>query len=242
MAESSLFSRTHHARVAGVLDALDADLLAASSCYLGGGTAIALRYGEYRESVDIDFLVSDSAGYSELRQKVRQPEGFNALTCRPVVVLRPVVADRYGIRTLLDVDGEPIKFEIVCEGRIGLETPGPGDSIRGVATLTALDMAASKLLANSDQWADRAVFSRDVIDLAMMEPSPDLLSRAIAKAESVYRSAVVDDLSKAVDDLRDNPHRLDECMRELQMYDTSKAVLWDRIKRLRPLGHRRVGP
>lgn len=240
MAESFLFSRTHHVRVGRVLDALDAELLAASRCYLGGGTAIALRYGEYRESVDVDFLVSDSAGYSELRQKVRQPEGFNALTRRPVAVLRPVVADQYGIRTLLNVDGEPIKFEIVSEGRIGLETPGPGDSICGVATLTALDMAASKLLANSDRWADRAVFSRDVIDLAMMD-DPDLLSRAVAKAESAYGSAIIDDLSKAIDCLRDNPHRLDECMRELQMYDTSKAVLWARIKRLRRLGHLRGG-
>lgn len=228
-----MFSRAHHVRIARVLDALDAELLAASRCYFGGGTAIALRHGEYRESIDIDFLVSDKSGFSDLRQKVRQSEGFNALTRRPVAVLRPVVADQYGLRTLLDVDGEPIKFDIVSEGRIRLETPGPGDSICGVATLTAQDMAASKLLANSDRWADRAVCSRDVIDLAMMEPGPDLLSRAIAKAESAYRTAIVDDLNKAIDYLRDNAHRLDECMRELRMYDTPKAVLWDRIKRLR---------
>ncbi|MEB3052068.1 nucleotidyl transferase AbiEii/AbiGii toxin family protein [Mycolicibacter sp. MYC123] len=229
-----MFERAHHVRIAGVLDALDAELLAASNCYFAGGTAIALRYGEYRESKDIDFLVADDSGYGDLREKVRAPEGFNALTRRPVAVLRPVVADQYGVRTLLDVDGEPIRFEIVSEGRIALETPSPGDSICGVATLTALDMATSKLLANSDRWADRAVFSRDVIDLAMMEPGPDLLSRAIAKAESAYRSAIIDDLNKAIDDLRDNPHRLDDCMRELRMYDTPKAVLWDRIKRLRP--------
>lgn len=234
MQGSSLFERAHHVRIAGVLDALDAELLAASSCYFGGGTAIALRYGEYRESVDIDFLVSDSSGYSDLREKVRRSEGFNALTRRPVAVLRPVVADQYGVRTLLDVDGEPMKFEIVYEGRIALETPSPGDSICGVATLTTLDMAASKLLANSDRWADRSVFSRDVIDLAMMEPGPDLLRRAIAKAESAYRSAVVDDLSKAIGYLRDNPHRLDDCMRALQMHDTPKAVLWARIKKLSP--------
>lgn len=229
-----MFSRAHHVRISRVLEALDTELLAASNCYFGGGTAIALRYGEYRESVDVDFLVSDNSGYGNLRQKVRQPEGFNALTTRPVAILRPVVADQYSIRTLLDVEGEPIKFEIVAEGRISLETPRPGDSICGVTTLTTVDMVACKLLANSDRWADRAVFSRDVIDLAMMEPDPDLLSSAIAKAESAYSSAIVDDLSKAIDYLRTNPHRLDDCIRELQMYDTPKAVLWDRIKRLRP--------
>lgn len=229
-----MFERAHHVRITHVLNALDADLLRASKCYFGGGTAIALRHGEHRESVHIDFLVSDKSGYSDLRQLVRHPDGFNALTRRPVSVVRPVVADQYGIRTVLDVDGEAIKFEILIEGRIELETPSPGDSICGVTTLTDVDMATSKLLANSDRWADRTVFSRDIIDLAMMEPDPNLMDRAIAKAETSYRSAIVDDLRKAVEYLRDNPHRLDDCMRELQMHGTPKAVLWDRIKRLSP--------
>lgn len=227
-----MFERAHHARIANVLDSLDAQRLAKACCYFGGGTAITLAYGEYRESWDIDFLVSDRHGYSNLRELVRQPEGFNALTRRPVTVRRPVVADQYGIRTVLDVDGEPIKFEIVLEGRIDLQTPDTRDNICGVAALTDLDMATSKLLANSDRWADRATFSRDIIDLAMMEPGLDLLNEAIAKAESAYRSAVVNDLNKAIDYLRDNPHRLDECMHELRMHNTPKAVLWDRIKRL----------
>lgn len=101
-------------------------------------------------------------------------------------------------------------------------------------TLTALDVACSELLANSDRWDDASTFSRDIIDLAMMEPGRDLVDRAIVKAEFAYRSAVVNDLVNAIDYLRDNPHRLDDCMRELQIYDTPKALLWDRIKRLRP--------
>ena len=67
MPGSSLFDRVHHVRVGRVLDALDAELLAAANCYFGGGTAIALRHGEYRESVDVDFVVSDISGYSALR-------------------------------------------------------------------------------------------------------------------------------------------------------------------------------
>ena len=34
----------------------------------GGGTAISLRHGEFRESVDIDFLTCDLAGYRRLRE------------------------------------------------------------------------------------------------------------------------------------------------------------------------------
>ena len=231
-----MFDRARHRRIARVLEALDAEVLAKSSCYFGGGTAIALRYGEYRESRYIDLLVSERSGYAELREQLRGPEGFDALTTLPIPALRPLTADQYGIRTVLDVDGEPIKFEIIREARMELEEPGLADSICGVPTLTALDMASSKLLANSDRWADRSAFSRDIIDLAMMEPGPDLLGRAIAKAESAYRSAVVNDLDNAIEHLRDNPHRLDECMRELQMHDTPKALLWDRIKRLSPQG------
>jgi len=48
-----LFERTHHRRVAAVLEALDAELLLSHSCLFGGGTAITLRFGEYRESLDI---------------------------------------------------------------------------------------------------------------------------------------------------------------------------------------------
>ncbi|MGZ5237564.1 MAG: nucleotidyl transferase AbiEii/AbiGii toxin family protein, partial [Caldimonas sp.] len=65
-----MFEREHHRRIAAILQALDAELLAASHCLFGGGTAMALRYGEYRESVDIDFLVSSQPGYRAMRQRL----------------------------------------------------------------------------------------------------------------------------------------------------------------------------
>ena len=66
-----MFERTHHQRIAQVLAALDGTLLRRYQCWFGGGTAISLRMGEYRESIDIDFLVSDPEGYRELRQRLR---------------------------------------------------------------------------------------------------------------------------------------------------------------------------
>ena len=68
-----MFEREHHRRVATMLEALDAAELAANACYFGGGTAMALRYGEYRESVDIDFLVSSVDGYRHLRERLTAP-------------------------------------------------------------------------------------------------------------------------------------------------------------------------
>ncbi len=50
-----MFNRPHHQRIAHVLSALDGSVLAQNACWFAGGTCIALKFGEYRESVDIDF-------------------------------------------------------------------------------------------------------------------------------------------------------------------------------------------
>ena len=71
-----LFERPHHRDVALVLQSLDSAALSQRHCYFGGGTAMALRYGEYRESMDIDFMVSDLAGYRDLRQMLVNVRDF----------------------------------------------------------------------------------------------------------------------------------------------------------------------
>ncbi len=229
-----MFERPHHQRIAAILQSLDADLLLANRCLLGGGTAIAMRHGEYRESVDIDFLVSDAGGYRAMRERLTGPAGVLAIA-RPGVLLeaaRDVRGDQYGIRTLLRTGGIDIKFEVVREGRIAIDPPGAADRVCGVATLTRLDMAATKLLANADRWGDDAVMCRDLIDLAMMAPDAALLLAAVAKAEVAYGKSIAADLAKAIEVLRTRPHRLDRCMEALQMTTVPKALLWKRIKAL----------
>jgi len=96
------FVRSHHQRIAKILKGLDANLLRDHRCLFGGGTAIALRYGEYRESVDIDFLVSDIAGYRDLRNLVRESNGIQALmmgSSDQSLQYADVRSDQYGIRT-----------------------------------------------------------------------------------------------------------------------------------------------
>jgi len=234
---SCLFEREHHRRVATVLEGLDAELLLSHACLFGGGTAIALRYGEYRESVDIDFLVSELEGYRALRQRLASAEGIRAIA-RPGAAFeqaREMRADQYGVRTRLRVLDLEIKFEIVLEARIALQPPAASDRIRGVATLTPLDMATSKLLANSDRWSDDATLGRDVIDLAMMQPSKSLLKQAIDKARAAYGNSIEADLAKAIADLRDRPRRLEHCMGALAM-NVPRAVVWKRLRALVPRG------
>lgn len=232
-----MFERPHHQRIAHVLAALDGDVLRQHGCLFGGGTCIALRYGEYRESVDIDFLVSDAAGYRELRQLLTGIEGINAVVrtgAQPLVMLREVRADQYGLRTVLQMDSQAIKFEIVREARIELEAPGKDDVVCGIGTLTPLDLATSKLLANSDRQADDGVFSRDVIDLAMMGQRLPALRLALAKAQQAYGPAVSRDLGKAIDRLQERHGWLERCMQAMAM-TLPKAVLWHKIRTLRKL-------
>jgi hypothetical protein len=231
-----MFERPHHQRIGQVLQALNGDLLRAHQCWFGGGTAMALRFGEYRESVDIDFLVSDLAGYRGLRQRLTQEGGIANLlhAAAPLEQSREVRADQYGIRTTLRVAGQAIKFEIVLEGRMTLERPSTKDEICGITTLTPLDMAAGKLLANSDRWADDGVFSRDLIDLAMMQASLPLLRRALAKSETAYGSAILRDLEKASTRLMNRAGWLERCMQAMDM-KLPKALLWQRLRQLQKL-------
>lgn len=93
-------------------------------------------------------------------------------------------------------------------------------------------MAASKLLANSDRWGDDGVFNRDLIDLAMMKPSPALLRHAMEKAEGAYGGAILHDLDKALDRLQNRHGWLERCMQAMAM-NLPKALMWQRLRALR---------
>jgi hypothetical protein len=230
-----MFSRPHHQRIAHALQLLNAQLLLENKCLFGGGTLIALMFGEYRESVDIDFLVSDILCYRRLREIVTGSGSIANIfkeDATQTIQFGDVRTDQYGIRTSILVAGQPIKFEIVLEGRIELELPNPSDVICGVSTLTKLDMATSKLLANSDRWGDDSIFNRDVIDLAMIPLSLPTLRRAVAKAETAYGESILRDLDLAIERLESRQNWLEHCIDVLSIQAT-KAVLWTKIRTLK---------
>ncbi|MEP4147173.1 MAG: nucleotidyl transferase AbiEii/AbiGii toxin family protein [Halioglobus sp.] len=231
---TAMYKREHHQRIHQVLQALDAPFMAQHQCYFGGGTAIVLRRGEYRESVDIDFLVSDIAAYRELRKQLHDPkvlEQVFGIGRGPLANVPAIRADQYGIRTTLPFASGGIKFEIVFEARIPFDAPGPDDQVAGVSTLTEIDLAASKLLANVDRWADAGVFSRDVIDLALLELKEREFHLAQSKAESAYGDAVERDVHRAVANLQNHPDRLCSCLTALSV-DLPAAFVLDHLKRL----------
>jgi hypothetical protein len=185
--------------VVALLEALDGQLLSSHAVVFAGGTRIALGYGEYRVSRDIDFLAADTAGYASLRAEVREPGGVARLFSKNanVALPREPRIDQYGIRFPAIVDGSQIKVEFVAEGRIGLSAGVPG-LFGSVEWASAVDCFTEKLLANSDRWADDAYLSRDLIDLAALRskegPIPEV---AWSKAVGAYGEVVLRDLNKA---------------------------------------------
>lgn len=220
-----MFDRPHHQRIARFLTSLNADFLAQSGCYFGGGTAIVLSLNEYRESADVDFLCSSIDGYRALRNTITNVSLGDILS-KPVELARDVRADRYGIRTFVRMDGMPIKFAIVSEGRINIT--GSMDPMFGVPTLSREDMYAEKLLANADRCGDLSVVSRDAIDLAMLiEHWGAVPEEAWAKARRAYGQSIDTSYAKAIELVSDHSY-LASCLQKMHM----EPALVERIPEL----------
>jgi hypothetical protein len=146
---------------------MDAAFLARAQCFFGGGTQLAMSHGEFRESRDIDFLVSSPDGLRAIRETVSE-RSLGAVFRQKVHLEREVRADRDSIRTFIREDeaAPPIKFEIILEGRIALE--GEHDDRLGVPVLSPRCAIAEKLLANADRGRAKEYRSRDVVDLAFV--------------------------------------------------------------------------
>lgn len=209
-----MFNRPHHQRIVKILKAFNSELLQKAECYFAGGTAIVLSLGEYRESVDIDFLCASNEGYRLLRNTVSERD-LGALLNEPVKYLREVRADRYGVRTLLEIDGTPIRVELVSEARIPIT--GRYSSTLGVPILSQIDMYAEKLLANADRGLDKSTMSRDIIDLSMMINTwGEIPQGAWIKAYSAYGEHVVEAFSKSVALIQNKSHLL-ACLQKMHM-------------------------
>ncbi|WP_209313651.1 nucleotidyl transferase AbiEii/AbiGii toxin family protein, partial [Jannaschia formosa] len=208
---------------------MDADLLQEAKACFGGGTAISLLLDEYRESVGIDFLCADLAGYRLLRNV--SLEGIAGLfeSLDGMEQVRDVRSDRDGIRTAMRVGDIVVKFEIVLEGRIPLS--GARNATLGVPVLDRESLFAEKLLANDDRWADRGTMNRDIIDLAMMisrwGPVPDT-SRETARG--AYGKRVDESFGKAADRISDLDW-LERCMRDMSMDEALSTVILDALGR-----------
>ena len=213
MSSTPEFKNPRHLGVWNVLESLDAEFLADASCYFGGGTRIVMGLSEFRDSADIDFLCADSLGYRKLRNTIAH-DSLGSILSSPLTLAREVRADRYGIRTYLTVDGKPLKFEVISEGRVAIDAD-PNAQLP-VPALDAASCFAEKFLANADRWADRSVLSRDVIDLAFMINGwgVEAADVGLQRAADAYGEVVFESTTNAIKSLDDSAYRR-KCLREL---------------------------
>jgi hypothetical protein len=206
---------------------MNSGFLEAAGCCFGGGTCLALRLGEFRESVDIDFLCASQPGYRALRSTVTNVS-LGEIFSDPPTMLREVRFDRYGIRTVFSVDDIPIKFEIVLEGRVGLDCERIASL--PVPILDRVSLFTEKLLANSDRYADRSVYGRDLIDLlVMIEHWGEIPRSAWERANQAYGGAVATDFQRAMQRLANDPGYLDECFTILTVNPAMQASIRGRL-------------
>lgn len=215
--------RPHHQRVLTLLNSLSAELLQSTACFFGGGTRIVLELNEYRESLDVDFLCADQNGYRELRNHVSN-RSLGGIFSEPPTLLRDVRADMYGIRTFVEIDAQPVKFEIIREARINLTGTQVADL--PVPCLNHSSAVAEKFLANADRGLDKSTRSRDLIDLAFMVASwsKDDVSHGLEMAETAYGDVVLKLLNSALKLFGDGRYRK-QCVTELEIGQKQKLEL-----------------
>lgn len=195
------FGKPEHRIIAEALGLMDRDFLTANQCWFGGGTAIVMKLGEYRRSLDLDFLCADASGYRELRTRASEL-GVRAFFPEPVEAVRDFQVDQYGLRTVVRLREQTIRFEVVREGRIDLR--GHFDDDLGIPALVPADMFAEKLLANADRSQDRAVAYRDAFDLGMLVRAyRQIPTEALDKAQAAYGPDIHRKVIWVVDKLRD---------------------------------------
>lgn len=195
------FIRPEHEIIAEMLTSMDSGFLLDCECWFGGGTAIVLKLGEYRKSLDLGFLCASREGYRQLREGFFD-HGIRAVFPEPVQMLREVRTDTYGIRMIVGLHGQPIRFEIVNEPRIELR--GAYDPDLKVPTLLPESLFAEKLLANADRCQDRAVAYRDAIDLGrLVETYEAIPDTAVKAAEGAYGKDIARFMAWVLNRLRD---------------------------------------
>lgn len=73
--------------------------------------------------------------------------------------------------------------------------------------------------------------SRDILDLAMLQPTAKVWKAGLQKAEAAYGAVILPSLAKARQRLLGEPQRLARCMKALQVH-TPQALVYQRLVKL----------
>lgn len=158
-----MYQLNHHNAIRQALAHFNSAYLAEHNILFGGGTRIALELGEFRESVDIDFLCPNKDSYRAVRTIITNK------TLGPIVndelhYIRDIRSDRYAIRTAIIIEDVKIKLEFISSDNYALKAQIP--SPFNVPCIDHNSCYLTKLLAHCDRVDEPQ--PKDLIDLLMM--------------------------------------------------------------------------
>lgn len=215
--------RERHLKIVKLLEQMDSDALQSMDCFFGGGTAVSLLTNEYRLSTDVDFMCATNSGYKELREAVFGGSLNKLFRNGSPKLLREVRADRDGIRAIIDLEGEPLKFEIVLESRIKLDS---AHTELPVPTLSKNSLFAEKLLANADRGLDKAGLSKDMFDLIIMQHYwGSIPLEPLKTTKDIYGMTVAECYLKVFNMLKSNTSYLNDCLQQLDIDKESFQII-----------------
>lgn len=222
-----MFRRPHHRRIERLLTLFDTAVLEKCCFYFGGGTALALQLNEYRESVDIDFLCSNPAGYRELRGGVFN-KAHTYFLPPDIKLARDLQSGRDSIRFWVDLeDGQrPINVEMIRDGE--QDDLEPGDRICGVVAISHADAISTKLIANANRGLDRQHGFRDFIDLVMAcHAWPTTVPAGFIKAETAYGDQIVKGVERVHHLLHNDGMLLRNAFEQLSVEEPCRQIIGD---------------
>jgi hypothetical protein len=158
-----MYHRPHHKVIHHLLTQFNSSFLEANNILFGGGTRIALELGEYRESVDIDFLCPNTESYRAVRSEILSHSLGNLISGQ-VTLAREVMPNRYAVRTALEFQGTRVKLEFVAFDDYKIHS-----TVNSPFPIPCIDPDScyiTKLLAHADRHVEPV--RKDFIDLLMM--------------------------------------------------------------------------
>jgi len=209
------YSIKHHQIIESALKNFNADFFCANNIVFGGGTRIALELGEFRESIDIDFLCPNRASYRAVREQVDNIS-LGELVKQDFTYLREIRADRDAVRTVISYEGTSIKLEFVSFDNYDL-TSCIDSTKFPIPFLNQSSCFYTKLLANADRKLVEP--HKDLFDiLAMYKEWGSIPQEAISLAEKHYgKKVIIPSLIEALHAIIATPKEYEKIAKTLMM-------------------------
>lgn len=180
----------HNIIWAVISDMLDKKMLRDHGILFAGGTLCSMRYGEYRESVDLDFLCADKNSFNSFRANFSDVGKF-------IYARNPkITKDRVQL-WITTTDDRPLKVDFFYEERL---QPTASD-FHGVEALDHASLMGCKLMAYCDRGMDLSERGKDFIDLIAidLQAPAETFENAWELAWNAYGTWLTNQLPKIIE-------------------------------------------